>query len=155
MQYDYVSVSMDGQSVTAQVTQLRAVGCQHVFRELASGAKSVRRALRRALDQFATAADRKAGFWSLGDTRADTTSRHGRLMLTVLGGLAEFALDLIRATTSEGPARAVARGVTMRPKPKLTPHQMKEAIQRRECRDEMLREIARSYDVSHCMDSRV
>ena len=180
MKYGYARVSTDGQSVTAQVAQLRADGCSKVFREVASGAKSDRRALRRALDQLgagdvlvvtrldrlarstrdllntvAAIADRKAGFRSLGDAWADTTTPHGRLMLAVLGGLAEFERELIHARTSEGRARAVARGVKMGPKPKLTLHQMKEAIQPRERGDETLREIARSYDVSHSTISRL
>jgi DNA invertase Pin-like site-specific DNA recombinase len=54
MKYGYARVSTDGQSVTAQVAQLRAAGCGHVFREVASGAKSDRRALRRAPDKLAT-----------------------------------------------------------------------------------------------------
>ena len=53
-------------------------------------------------------------------------------MLTVLGGLAEFERELIRARTTEGRRRAVARGVKLGRKPKLTPHQMKEAIKRRD-----------------------
>jgi DNA invertase Pin-like site-specific DNA recombinase len=48
---------------------------------------------------------RGAGFRSLKDTWADTTSPHGRLMLTVLGGLAEFERELIRARTGEGRKR--------------------------------------------------
>ena len=55
-------------------------------------------------------------------------------MLTVLGGLAEFERELIRARTSEGRARAKARGVKLGRKPKLTPHQKKEAIKRRDAR---------------------
>jgi len=42
------------------------------------------------LNTLAATADRKAGFRSLGDTWPDTTTSHGRLMVTVLGGLAEF-----------------------------------------------------------------
>jgi DNA invertase Pin-like site-specific DNA recombinase len=53
-----------------------------------------------------------AAFRSLHDTWADTSTTHGRLMLTVLGGLAEFERDLIRART-DGRARAKARGVHM------------------------------------------
>jgi DNA invertase Pin-like site-specific DNA recombinase len=68
---------------------------------------------------------------SLGDTWADTTTSHGRLMLTVLGGLAEFERDLIRARTGEGRARAVARGQRMGRPFKLTDHQKREAIKRR------------------------
>jgi DNA invertase Pin-like site-specific DNA recombinase len=55
-------------------------------------------------------------------------------MLTVLGGLAEFERDWIRARTSEGRERAKARGVKLGLKPKLTEHQRREAIWRRDCR---------------------
>jgi DNA invertase Pin-like site-specific DNA recombinase len=75
---------------------------------------------------------RKAGFRSLGDARADTTTAQGRLMLTVLGGLSEFESELIRARTGEGRTRAVARGVKMGRKLKTMPHQAKEALLRRD-----------------------
>ena len=71
------------------------------------------------------------GFRSLHETWADTTTAHGRLMLTVLGGLAEFERELIRARTGEGRERAKAKGVKMGRKPKLTDHQKREAIRRR------------------------
>jgi hypothetical protein len=67
-----------------------------------------------------------AGFKSLADTWADTTTPHGRLMLTVLGGLAEFERELIRSRTGEGRKRAMARGVRFGRPPKLT-HQRQEA----------------------------
>ncbi len=95
-----------------------------MFRETASGAKTDRVQLAKALEQIdagdvltvtrldrlarstrdllntlATVARRKAGFLSLGDTWADTTSPHGRLMLTVLGGLAEFERGVPEAET--------------------------------------------------------
>ena len=76
-------------------------------------------------------------------------------MLTVLGGLAEFERELIRARTGEGRARAVARGVRLGRKPKLTPHQQKEALARRERGGETLAEIARSYNVSGWTISRL
>jgi DNA invertase Pin-like site-specific DNA recombinase len=60
---------------------------------------------------LATIGERGAGFKSLKDTWADTTTPHGRLMLTVLGGLAEFERELIRARTGEGRKRAQDRGV--------------------------------------------
>ena len=75
-------------------------------------------------------------------------------MLTVLGGLAEFERELIRARTGEGRIRAVARGVKMGRKPKLTPHPKKEALKRRD-RGEAVREIARTYNVSHSTSSRL
>jgi DNA invertase Pin-like site-specific DNA recombinase len=87
-------------------------------------------------------------------TRLDTTTPHGRLMLTVLGGLAEFERALILERTSEGCKRAMANGVRFGRNPKLTPHQRAEALQRRG-RGEPLAEIAKSYAVSVSMISRL
>jgi DNA invertase Pin-like site-specific DNA recombinase len=75
-------------------------------------------------------------------------------MLTVLGGLAEFERELIRARTGEGRERAKARGVKMGRRPKLTDHQKREAIKRRD-KGEPMREIARTYNVSHSTISRL
>ena len=99
MKYGYARVSTDGQSVDAQVRQLTKAGCKKVFREVASGAKTDRAQLRRLLDQveagdvvtvtrldrlarstrdllntLATITAKEAGFRSLGDTWADTTT---------------------------------------------------------------------------------
>lgn len=112
------------------------------------------RSKRDLLNTLATIAGRKAGFRSLGDAWAHTTTTHGRLMLAVLGGLAEFERELIRTRTGEGRARAVARGQRMGRPPKLTPHQRREAIKRRE-KGETLAEIGRSYDVSGATISRL
>ena len=68
------------------------------------------RSTRDLLNVIAAIAERGAGFKSLKDAWADTTSAHGRLMLTVLGGLAEFERELIRARTGEGRKRAKERG---------------------------------------------
>ncbi len=113
------------------------------------------RSTRDLLNTLAQIADKGAAFRSLGDAWADTTTAHGRLMVTVLGGLAEFERELIRARTGEGRARAKARGVHMGRPPKLTLHQKREAMARREKGDETLREIARSYNVSHNTISRL
>jgi DNA invertase Pin-like site-specific DNA recombinase len=180
MIYGYARVSTDGQSVDAQVKQLRVAGAEKVFRETASGARSARAQLHRALaelgkgdvlmvtrlDRLARStrdllnmvesiAAKKAGFKSLADTWADSTTPHGRLMLAVLSGLAEFESSLIHARTGEGRERAKARGVKMGRKPKLTPHQMREAIRRRDTKGEPVREIARTYNVSHSTISRL
>jgi DNA invertase Pin-like site-specific DNA recombinase len=180
MIYGYARVSTDGQSLDAQLKQLRAAGAEKIFRETASGARADRVQLRRALakldggdvllvtrldrlarstrdllNTLAAIGERGARFRSLGDAWADTTTAHGRLMLTVLGGLAEFERELIRARTGEGRARAVANGVHMGRKPKLTPHQKREAIKRRDVDDETLRSIGRSYNVSAATISRL
>jgi DNA invertase Pin-like site-specific DNA recombinase len=132
---------------------LTAAGCARVFAEKISGAVTERKALARAIAALTegdtlivTKLDRlarstrdllntlaeigKAGadFRSLGDPWADTTTPHGRLMLTVLGGLAEFERHLILARTSEGRKRAQARGVRFGRKLKLTIHQRQEAL---------------------------
>jgi DNA invertase Pin-like site-specific DNA recombinase len=158
---------------------LHAAGCAKVYSETASGAVTGRKALARALavlkegdtlivtrlDRLArstrdllntldTIARKAAGFKSLADAWADTTTPHGRLMLTVLGGLAEFERELIRARTGEGRARAKARGVHMGRPPKLTPHQRREALKRREA-GETLTDIARTYGVAHTTIARL
>jgi DNA invertase Pin-like site-specific DNA recombinase len=112
------------------------------------------RSTRDLLNTLAAITGKEAGFRSLGDAWADTTTPHGRLMLTILGGLAEFERELIRARTGEGRARAKARGVKLGRTPKLTAHQKREALARRES-GEPVREIARSYDVSHSTISRL
>src|SRR3954470_10962353 len=178
--YGYARVSTDGQSLDAQLEQLRKAKCAKIFREKLSGATTDRaqlarllkvlkpgdlvivtrldrlaRSTRDLLNVLATITELKAGFRSLSDTWADTTTPHGRLMLTVLGGLAEFERDLIRTRTGEGRARAKARGVKLGRKPKLTLHQKREAIARRERGDETLAEIGRSYNVSGWTISRL
>jgi DNA invertase Pin-like site-specific DNA recombinase len=177
--YGYARVSTDGQTLAAQDAALHAAGCAKVYSEKASGAKADRAELRKLvsrlgegdvlmvtrLDRLARStrdllnvldelARRGAGFKSLADAWADTTTPHGRLMLTVLGGLAEFERELIRARTGEGRARAKAQGVHMGRPPKLTPHQRREAIARRDA-GEALMDIARTYGVSHTTIGRL
>src|SRR5437879_6047772 len=143
--YGYARVSTDGQFLAAQLAELKTAKCAKVFQEKISGARSDRKQLARLmavlakddvlvvtrLDRLArstrdllnllgTIAEKGAGFKSLRDAWADTTTAHGRLMLTVLGGLAEFERALIRARTGEGRERAKARGVVLGRKPKLT-----------------------------------
>jgi DNA invertase Pin-like site-specific DNA recombinase len=177
--FGYARVSTDGQTLEAQISELKSAGAERVFREKISGAVTDRAQLRRALgalqkgdlllvtrldrlarstrdllNTLAAIAERRAGFRSLRDSWADTTTAHGRLMLTVLAGLAEFERELIRTRTGEGRERAKARGVRMGRKPKLTPHQRREAAARRESGEPIV-EIARSYAVSHSTISRL
>jgi DNA invertase Pin-like site-specific DNA recombinase len=112
------------------------------------------RSTRDLLNVLATVSDKGAGFRSIADAWADTTTAHGRLMLTVLGGLAEFERELIKARTDEGRKRAMARGVRFGRKLKLTPHQIAEALARK-ATGEALIEIGRSYNVSHSTISRL
>jgi DNA invertase Pin-like site-specific DNA recombinase len=85
---------------------------------------------------------------------ADTGTSTGRLMLAVLGGLADVERDLIRTRTAEGRSRAKARGKHMGRPPSLTPEQQKEATRRR-AQGATLEELARSYNVSRATISRL
>src|SRR3981189_296619 len=176
--YGYARVSTDGQSLAAQIAELKSAKCEKIFQEKISGARSDRKQLARLiavlakgdvlvvtrLDRLArstrdllnllgTIAEKQAGFKSLRDAWADTTTAHGHLMLTVLGDLAEFERELIRTRTGEGRERAKAKGVILGRKPKRTSHQRREAIARREA-GEVLTDIARSYNESHSQISR-
>ena len=87
--------------------------------------------------------------------RSPKRGRMARLMLTVLRGRAEFERDLIRSRTGEARERAEARGVKLGRKPKLTMHQQRKAIRRRDEIGETLADIARSYNVSRSTISRL
>ena len=177
--FGYARVSTDGQTLAAQDAALHAAGCARVFSEKASGAKTDRAELRKAISRLGDAdvlmvtrldrlarstrdllntldeiTKRGAGFKSLADSWADTTTPHGRLILTVLGGLAEFERELIKARTGEGRTRAKAAGVHMGRPSKLTPHQQREAIARRDA-GEALTDIARTFGVSHTTIGRL
>jgi DNA invertase Pin-like site-specific DNA recombinase len=104
------------------------------------------RSTRDLLNVIDAVTKRGAGFKSLKDTWADRTSPHGRLMLTVLGGLAEFERELIRARTGEGRKRAQERGVKFGRPRKLTAHQRQEAIARLSA-GETQADVARTYNV--------
>jgi DNA invertase Pin-like site-specific DNA recombinase len=178
--FAYARVSTDGQTNDAQIAQLKAVGATKVFREKVSGAKTDRaqlikavgaltegdvllvtrldrlaRSTRDLLNILAVIAEKGSGFRSLNDTWADTTTAHGRLMLTILGGLAEFERELIRARTGDGRARAIRNGVKLGRKPKLTPHQIREVVRRRHVDGESLTGIARSFNVNHTTIMRI
>jgi DNA invertase Pin-like site-specific DNA recombinase len=177
--YGYARVSTDGQTLDAQVAQLEAAGASKVFQEKVSGARRDRaqldkliaslspedvvlvarldrlaRSTRDLLNILAAIADRGALFRSLGDGWADTTTPHGRLMLTILGGLAEFERELIRVRTGEGRARAKAQGRKLGRRFKLTPHQQREVRERRTA-GETITAIAKSYNVHHATISRL
>src|SRR5262249_2266940 len=175
----YARVSTDGQSLQSQTEALHGAGCARILAEKISGAYTDRPQLAKALaaltegdtlvvcklDRLARStrdllntldAIGKAGatFRSLGDQWADATTPHGRLMLTVLGGLAEFERYLILTRTAEGCTRAQANGVRFGRKPALTPYQRAEALRRRAA-GETLTEIARSMNVSHMTIARL
>ena len=175
----YARVSTYGQTLDAQLEQLRAEGCARIYREKATGARPDRRELLKLLKALApgdvvtvTRIDRLARstfdlfaivkqivdaggqFRSLAEPWADTSTRTGRLMLAVLGGLADVERNLIRTRTAEGRSRAKARGQNMGRPSKLTDAQKAEARQRR-AEGATLAELARSYGVGKSTISRL
>ena len=179
MNVGYARVSTQGQTLESQLEELGKGGCSKIYSEKISGAKCDRPELQRLLkalepgsvivvtrlDRLGRStidlltivkqiADRGCLFKSLADPWADTTTAAGRLMLTVLGGLAEFERELIKARTTEGRERAKRAGVKMGRKPLLTPHQIAE-IRGRKAGGESVRFLARSYGVSPNTISRV
>jgi DNA invertase Pin-like site-specific DNA recombinase len=168
--YGYARVSTRDQDLSAQTAELMAAGCAKVYREKVSGAKTDRAELAKVTGRLEPGDvlvvtprparplnprpperhRRGVGAWCrlpLAEGHlADTTSPHGRLMLTVLGGLAEFERELIRARTGEGRKRAQERGVRFGRPRKLTPFQRQEALARLDA-GETQADIARSYGV--------
>src|SRR5271156_1994931 len=168
----YARVSTYGQTLDAQLEQLRKAGCTKIYREKVTGARADRRELlkmlkaidpghvvtvtridrlaRSTFDLFAIVkqiVDAKAQFRSLAEPWADTGTSTGRLMLAVLGGLADVERDLIRTRTAEGRNRAKARGKHMGRPPSLSVAQKKEATRRR-THGATLDELARRYNDS-------
>jgi DNA invertase Pin-like site-specific DNA recombinase len=177
--FGYARVSTRDQDLASQIAELQAAGCGNIFKEKASGAKTDRPELAKAIRRLeagdvlvVTRLDRLArstrdllnildelgkrgvGFRSLKDAWADTTTPHGRLMLTVLGGLAEFERELIRTRTDDGRKRAQARGVRFGRPLKLTGHQRQE-VARRLAEGAVQADLARSYGVSQATISRL
>jgi DNA invertase Pin-like site-specific DNA recombinase len=118
---------------------------------------SIDRLARSIFDLFAIVrqiVDVGGQFWSLAEPWADTATGTGRLMIGVLGGLADVERDLIRTRTAEGRSRAKARGQHMGRPPKPTPPQQREA-RRRRAQGATLAELAKSYDVARATISRL
>jgi DNA invertase Pin-like site-specific DNA recombinase len=175
----YARVSTDGQELEGQLSALQAAGATKVYSEKISGVVTDRRQLGRAiaalgkgdvllvtrldrlarstrdlLNVLATVSERGAGFRSPADPMIDTTSPHRKLIIAVLGALAEFERSMILARTADGRARAMARGVKFGRKRALTPFQVQEALVRR-ANGKPLTDIGRSYGVSHSTISRL
>jgi DNA invertase Pin-like site-specific DNA recombinase len=169
--FGYARVSTTGQDLALQHEALKQAGCTRVYAEKISGARSDRPQLARMLKALepgdtviVTRLDRLArstldllhtvdviskagaGFRSLADAWADTTTPHGKLMLTVLGGLAEFERSLIMARTQAGIQRARERGVAFGRPTKLNAKQRK-MIGERYAAGETAAALAQEFEV--------
>ncbi|MCQ9154126.1 recombinase family protein [Acidomonas methanolica] len=175
----YARVSTIGQTLDMQIQTLRTYGCDPIFQEKASGADAERVQLRRLLrslaegdvvivaridrlarstfDLFAIVKEitrKGAQFYSLAEPWTDTTTSTGRLMLAVLGGLADVERDLIRTRTSEGRARAMKQGIKMGRPARITDAQRYEIARRRQD-GEALKTVAEAFGISAGTVSRI
>jgi DNA invertase Pin-like site-specific DNA recombinase len=178
--YGYARVSTEAQDLTGSTAQLKATGCQKIFREKIAGATAERPQLGKLIKRLSPgdvvitpAVDRLsrdttdllviaremqragAGIRSLAEPFLDTTSGFAEIIFAILGVAAKLERRRILDRTARGRADAKAKGVKFGRKPKLTPHQQREAIRRRDVDGETLRSIARSYNVSPQTISRL
>ena len=178
MIYGYARVSTDSQDLTNQLAQLKATGCEEVFREKITGATAERPQLKKLIAVLShgdvliiPAVDRLsrdttdllmiaremqragAGIRSLAEPFLDTTLDFAEIVFAILGVAAKLGRRRIMERTARGRADAKAKGVSFGRKPKLTPHQEREA-QQRIAGGETQRSVARSYNVNQSTISR-
>ncbi len=178
--FGYARASTQGQTLDSQVATLKAAGAEKIFKEKTAGAHGERPQLARMLaaigekdvlivtrlDQLARSPrdlldiaealkERDASFRSLNDPWADTTGARGRPLLTALSGLAAFERELVRARTSDGRVKAVARGRHMGRRATLNPHQKQAALKALADASATQADLARQYKVSQSTISRL
>jgi len=169
----YARVSSNTQDYQGQVDALKAFGCERIYSEKMSGKSTDGRrqfkllmkdllpgdaVVVARLDRLARSSrdlhniifeldSLDCGFLSLGESWCDTTTSHGRLMLTIMGGIAEFERDLIRKRCEEGIERAKAKGVTFGRKRKLDKEMVRVAADRY-AKGETMAQLAEVYGVN-------
>ncbi|EHQ99498.1 recombinase family protein [Bradyrhizobium sp. WSM471] len=171
MKIGYARVSSGTQDHAAQIEALKAVGCERIFQEKVSGSSINGRPefarLRKTITQgdvlVVSKLDRLArssrdlqnilhelqevgcGFVSLGESWCDTTTDVGRLVMTIMGGIAEFERSLIRKRCEEGIQRARRKG-TKFGRPTALDHSQRRRLAERYAAGETMAELAREYE---------
>ena len=176
----YARVSTEGQNLDRQLGALRAVGCEKVYREKASGKSTLDRPeLEKAIDRLGTGDVLVVAEWDratrsmldgirimervhargsaikvLDKPHLDLTTTLGKGLLAFLSALAQDERERIHGRAASGRAAAKRRGTHMGRKPKLSPDQITHArellAEGRSCR-----EVGRLLKVHHATVSRV
>jgi DNA invertase Pin-like site-specific DNA recombinase len=172
MRYGYARVSTSKQDYALQVDTMKAAGCETIFTEKASGKSTngrtefnrLMRALKPGDTVVVTKLDRLArssrdllnilheleegacGFVSLGETWCDTTTDVGKLVMTIMSGIAEFERKLITARCEEGIAKARANGKKFG-RPSALDVGQKRKIAERYAAGETMAALAADYEV--------
>jgi DNA invertase Pin-like site-specific DNA recombinase len=169
----YARVSTRRQDYTLQFEQLKEAGCERVFREKESGAKWERRELQRMLksvepgdvvhvyklDRLARSSrdlfniihlinEAGGAIKSLTEAWCDTTTARGKLLITIMSGVAEFERELILSRTAAGIQRAREIGKDFGRPSKLNDRQ-KRLIAERHAAGETIDELKRVFNVGH------
>jgi DNA invertase Pin-like site-specific DNA recombinase len=170
--YGYGRVSSQTQDHAAQVEALKAAGCTKIFAEKASGKSTngrpeLARLLKTLkpgdtvvvtkLDRIARSArdlqnilhdltERECDFLALGDSWCDTTSPHGRLLIGIMGSIAEFERTLIRNRCQAGIDRAKAKG-TKFGRPLALDASERKKLAERYAKGETMAALATEYEV--------
>ncbi len=170
--YGYARVSSDTQDYQAQIEALKAAGCKKIFSEKASGKSTngrpelvkVMKALKSGDTVVVTKLDRIArssrdlhnilgnlkdlgcGFVSLGEGWCDTTTSVGRLVISIMAGIAEFERELIRKRCQDGIDRAKAKG-TKFGRPLALDAGERKKLAERYAAGETMAELAKEYEV--------
>lgn len=166
----YARVSTEDQEASLQIDALRAAGCERVFVDKASGARSSRpalddalrflrpgdilvvwkldrlgRTMRHLVELINGLSNGDVGFKSLTEAM-DTSTPAGQLLFHVMAALAQFELDLIRERTRAGLRAARARGkITGRPRVTTDDHVLR--AQRMIAQGLSVQEVARIFRI--------
>jgi DNA invertase Pin-like site-specific DNA recombinase len=151
----YARVSTQDQDLSAQLAALKKAGAATIYREKVSAVRGERpqfaklmaslrkgdvvlvtkidrwaRSTRELLNTIHAIDQAGASLKSLGDPLFCTDHAQGRLLVAILGAVAQFEAELIRQRTGEGRKRALARGVKFGRPRVLDPFQRQEALKR-------------------------
>lgn len=172
MKIGYARVSTTDQNLDLQKDALEKAGCEKIFVDQASGAKTARpgldqaleyvrkgdvlvvwrldrlgRSLKHLIEVVESLEKRGVGFVSLQEG-FDTTTSGGRLIFQIFGALAEFERNLIRERTLAGLESAKARGRLGGRKPKLKPHEIETMMKMDETGKHSISEICRLFGIT-------